>query len=329
MGIREIYHKFWDWSENSASDHERPVDEDITFLENLQYGPDAKNNRFDVFFPNISCKRPTIFYLHGGGYITGQKETRYKFCQRLAKNGYTVFNIEYTKCDDEQKKYFPDQVAEFFEFYNSIVKNEELCNLIGFDNVFLAGDSSGGHIATLVANIQANPNLKFDYNLTGGPKIKGLVLLSSAMSITKLPEPLKSIYANIIFGKKETRNPLSKLTNNVDLATDLLPPILMISSKIDPVVGLQEKKFVKMAKKQNLSLHQYVICKGEKLGHDCVILRSEKYPKTIEAIVNFVNNATHGKFVNGVVIENIFEKNQKPKKSKIKQEEQETQIEAV
>ena len=286
-------------------------DESLFADTNLFYGEDVVNNSYDVYCPkSINGKIPTVIMIHGGGYIVGEKEGIRNFCCLLAKKGFLVFNIEYTKCDCEEKKYFPYQVEEFFKFYKHVSEESRYSNLIDYKNVFVAGDSAGAHIASLVGAIQTNPELKMEYGLPGGPMVKGLILMSPSFGIYNFAGLFpKKIYHEIIFGKKDVRSNTSLLTHNLKVTTEDFPPTLMFSVKHDPVVGIHKKKFLKLAEEMNLSVHHFEYQSGYKLFHSCMMNYPEQYPTCFEKIQEFIIDAQNNSFVCGVQKEDLYEIN--------------------
>ena len=305
----KLYHKIWKRIENEYNQRRTYNKSFVDSITDLIYGEDQKNNKYDVFVQQQYNKRklPTIFMFHGGGYITGTKEGSANLCQQLAERGFLVFNIEYTKCDREEKKYLPYQVFEFFKFYKHITSSVYE-DIIDFNNIFVAGNSAGGHIAALIANIQTNPELKIEYGLQGGPKVKGVILLSPSLGAYKFGGLFpKKQYHNILFGKNDVRSELCELTHNLDLTTEAFPPTIMVSTKGDFVVGAHKIKFLELAKNLNLSLQHYEICEGHKLFHSSMVEHAPKYPETMDKIAAFVNDACENKFVRGVKKFEIFE----------------------
>ena len=284
---------------------------------NLFYGKDHNNNNFDVYFPkNIKGPLPTIFAIHGGGYISGYKEQLSRYSQMMAKNGYVVVNVEYTRADGEEKKYFIDQIKELYSMFRFVKKSKLLSKMIDYNNVFLAGDSAGAHYASFIANLQNRSELKREFKLSGGPKIKGLIFQSPSFGIYRFGGfPLKNEYEHVIFGPKATRSPLCDKTHCIDLLDKDFPPCIMFSASNDFVVGVHKKLFLNKAKQLDLTVKHFNITSGYKLFHDSVINNPSKYEKTMENIREFVDSCVNGTIKKG------FENNKLSeitKKTKIK-----------
>ena len=197
---------------------------------------------------------------------------------------------------------------EFFKFYKHVSEESMFSGFIDYDNIFLSGDSAGAHIASLVSAIQTNPELKMEYGFPGGPKVKGLILMSPSFGIYNFAGLFpKKIYHEIIFGKQEVRDRMSMFTHNLDVTTEDFPPTIMFSVKNDPVVGIHKKKFLKLAKELNLSMHHYEYVEGYSLFHSCMMNYPEQYPSCFDKIEEFVIDAKNNQFVSGVLQEEIRE----------------------
>lgn len=298
------------WENMNKNNKKYELDKDglVEFV-NFYYGEDAKNNTYDVYYPQNGKERmPTIFMFHGGGYVWGQKENTSNFCKLMAKKGFVVFNIEYTKCDKEEKKYFPYPVYEFFKFYKNMTERTKFVDLIDFDNIFLAGNSAGAHIASLVASIQSNQELKLEYGLAGGPRVKGVILTSPSFGVYSFAGLFpKKQFHEVVFGEKAIRNPLYQYTHILRILTEDFPPTLMFSVKKDAVVGIHKKMFLELAEELNLSVQHYEFKSGFELGHSCMVAHPEKYPMCFDKIQEFVKNSKNNIFVDGVIKESLNE----------------------
>ncbi|MEM1001497.1 MAG: alpha/beta hydrolase [Bacteroidota bacterium] len=47
-----------------------------SFIQNISYGPDERNV-FDIYLPTSEAPTPLVIYIHGGGFLGGEKENAY------------------------------------------------------------------------------------------------------------------------------------------------------------------------------------------------------------------------------------------------------------
>lgn len=312
MIFKNVYHKLWKM--NSEHSKKSIIDIDSVFsVRNLKYGVDEKNNLCDIHLPasSFNKKLPTIIVIHGGGYISGKKEDNDGYSQILASNGFCVVNMEYTKCDGSEQKYFINQVSEVFDLFDYLSKNERLNKHIDFDNIFLAGDSAGSHIASMVANIQTNPALNNIFNLSGGPTIKGLIFVSPMFGPYKIIIPAKKQFESVVYGKnlnKQQKNGCYTFSG----MSKHFPPSIMLSFKNDVLVKFHQKAFIRKAKKLNLSVEHCNVLKGYKIFHDVITKYPDCYPTCFEKITNFVNKRVKNECLVGINEYKIIEEELKP-----------------
>ncbi|MBQ1549364.1 MAG: alpha/beta hydrolase, partial [Clostridia bacterium] len=107
-------------------------------------GGDARWHLLDVYSPTPLDvenpeKLPVIVEVHGGGYLTNNKECNRPHGMYFASKGYKVVNINYTLQPEAE---FDQELREINAAFNWIGANADK---YGFDvdNVFLTGDSSG------------------------------------------------------------------------------------------------------------------------------------------------------------------------------------------
>jgi acetyl esterase/lipase len=189
----------------------------------------------DEYYPEGSTGLlPTIVYIHGGGWMYGDKELNKPFCFYLASQGFAVVTMNYRLMPDTDLK---GQVEDIFHSLHWLDKNgaQHHCDT---KRVFLAGDSAGGHLCGLAACIQLSAELQGLYG------VDPVSFAISAIAINHgVCDPTKGMTGRgftdremdrFFFGKKPKQNPLYPKTNFEDTAAGLsLPPILLVSSEAD------------------------------------------------------------------------------------------------
>lgn len=93
-------------------------------------------------------KLPVILYIHGGGWILGDKETHDMLIRKLAKETNTVVVFpQYSRSPEAQ---YPIAVNQVYATLQYIYEYPEVFN-IDSDKIIIAGDSVGGNMATSTA----------------------------------------------------------------------------------------------------------------------------------------------------------------------------------
>ena len=122
----------------------------------------------DVYSPDESPELlPVIVEIHGGGYLSCNKEINAQHGQYLASKGFHVVNMNYSLCPEFG---LDDILNELTDVLSWIKDNAER---YGFNTgqVALTGDSSGGHIVLLAAAVYTSGK-SADYFRVPAPAVK-------------------------------------------------------------------------------------------------------------------------------------------------------------
>lgn len=112
---------------------------------------------FDVFYaPKDKRLGKTVFDIHGGAYIYGDRKNNFGFASVLLEKGYDVVLLDYEKNDG--KRDCLGQVRTLVRQIQYIKDHEKELNL-NLEHAFITGDSAGGHFALFIAEIAANKDL--------------------------------------------------------------------------------------------------------------------------------------------------------------------------
>ncbi|MDP5138974.1 MAG: alpha/beta hydrolase, partial [Spirosomaceae bacterium] len=121
------------------------------------YGVEYKNGQtLDIYQPTkqVYDKTPVVFFIHGGAWIGGRKEsinmTRFSGAvNMLRESGYAVISPEYTLAE-EGKSPFPDCINDIADAVEWTRANAETYKF-DVNNFGIFGESAGGHIAMMNA----------------------------------------------------------------------------------------------------------------------------------------------------------------------------------
>jgi acetyl esterase len=108
-----------------------------------------------VYRPEGSTPLPVIVYFHGGGWVTGDVEIVDKPCRTLANaTGAVIASVEYRLAPETK---FPGAVEDCFAATTWVAEHAEK---FGGDpaRVGVAGDSAGGNLAAVVAQLARGIN---------------------------------------------------------------------------------------------------------------------------------------------------------------------------
>ncbi|SCB02642.1 Uncharacterized protein BWINRA5_06124 [Bacillus mycoides] len=160
--------------------NETKIDKDINY--NSKF-PDGK---LDLIYPkNHTEKTPIIFWVHGGGFVGGDKSDITGYAVSLAARGYIVVNINYALAP---KREYPTPVLQLGEAYKYINENAKKYDL-NLNRVYFAGDSAGAQISGQFVNIQTSKEyaklVKIDA-IVDPSTIKGVLLFCGPYNMPEL-----------------------------------------------------------------------------------------------------------------------------------------------
>ncbi len=163
----------------------------ITCIKDISYG--AENlQKGDLYFKDginkEDVKKPIVLYIHGGGFIKGDKKHRVTVSEYYANEDCFVFSINY-RLPPEVDIF--GQISDCVSALNYIKTLAENYN-IDLDNIFITGDSSGSCQTTFLAAIKYDDELR---TKLGCPEvevdIKGLMLMSGIYDVEALVKHIK------------------------------------------------------------------------------------------------------------------------------------------
>ena len=129
---------------------------DHVTVEEHSYG-EGKRERLDYIYTKAckELKRPLFFYIHGGGWIAGNKESRRNYCGKFADSGYFVVNIEYDLAPEAK---FPVAINQCIRAVDYVLDHAEKYHL-DTDRIAVGGESAGVYYAAFVSAISKNKEI--------------------------------------------------------------------------------------------------------------------------------------------------------------------------
>ncbi len=147
---------------NYINSFEPPFTPTITERENgtvlyndLCYDTEYPNGFLDIWCKKGEKNRPTVFYMHGGGFFMGHKNVgdplslkgteKTTFIDDLLDNGFNVVNVDYALSPEYR---FPTQMIQLDRAVKFILDNAEKYDL-DTTRVFFKGGSAGANMSEL------------------------------------------------------------------------------------------------------------------------------------------------------------------------------------
>lgn len=212
---------------------------------------------------------PVIMDVHGGGWYYGDKELNSYYCRSLVRYGYAVVDISYRLAPEADVM---GQVSDVFEAMRYISQHAEEHKL-DLDRFFIAGDSAGGHLVGLVANIVKSEELQLYYGVKPSVDVKGACLICPAANPTSmfpLPKWSMKFYFDPILGKGYLKNGRAEKASFFGTLQKDICPCYFISGQKD-FLKKETKRAYEAVKAQGTKAELFFLekpyVKGHKLAH--------------------------------------------------------------
>lgn len=127
----------------------------LTETLDVSYGDAGSNTTLDVFTPDTGDEPlTTVVWIHGGAWISGDKEDVRPYVRMLASEGYTTVALNYTVSPEAT---YPTAVTQLNDALAFLVDNADDYR-IDPDRFVIAGDSAGANLTSQLAVLTTNPS---------------------------------------------------------------------------------------------------------------------------------------------------------------------------
>ena len=238
----------------------------------VSYESSYDDGYFDIYTPkNVKGNQPTVLYIHGGYYLGGDKKSAEPYCRVLAAEGFVVVSMNYALAP---KAKYPTQLKQVNEILGFLTDNSNEYN-IDPTQIFIGGDSAGGHLSAQAGAFFTNDELAQKINIKrsiGGENIKGLLLLCGFYDFqtvrdTKFPFLDTAMWAFTDVRNYEKFSRADEL-NVVKNVTKNYPDSFVTCGSDDPFYA-QAEEMVGVLKENKINYVEYLPkSQGNKLKHE-------------------------------------------------------------
>ena len=111
----------------------------VTVKQDLTYQSDYQRSTFDLYYPKeAQGPVPVIFWVHGGGYVGGDKEGVKEFATYVVdETKAAVISINY---EWAPSLHYPGQVKQLAQAVDSIKADDQAYPMLDFDQLFFGVD---------------------------------------------------------------------------------------------------------------------------------------------------------------------------------------------
>ncbi len=201
--------------------------------------------KLDVWYQHdVNTPQPTLVYIHGGGWIFGNKETSVLQFLPFLEKGWRVVNVEYRMASNSLA---PAAVEDTRCALRWVFRNAKQWN---FDTskIVLTGHSAGGHLSLITGMLPDGTGL--DNNCYGDEKVSVAAIINW-YGITDVNDMIQGKnlknYAVMWMGSQTNAAEIAERVSPLTYIRKDLPPILTIHGDKDDVVPYSQATRLKDA----------------------------------------------------------------------------------
>ena len=205
-----------------------------------------------------SAEKPLLLYLHGGGWTIGDINSCADFCQNVAASGMaSVVAINYRRAPEHPH---PAALDDCICAYKWLAQNADAHGL-GSKNIFVAGDSAGGHLAIaltdkiIAAKLRNPQGLVLFYPVTTFEDRHSDESYKKYGTNYALDAKLMDTFNNVYIPDKNLRKEASPLNFK---SLPKFPPTLILSSGCDILLN-QDEEFANLLLKHNAKVRHVCV----------------------------------------------------------------------
>lgn len=149
--------------------------------------PDGTLLTLEAVTPDGDGPFPTIIYVHGGGWTTGDASSFTAYAKRAAERGFASINLNYRLAIDAHGNRVAPWPAQAEDVRCAVRWLAANAATYGVDvaRVAIVGDSAGGHLAMIQAYGQLDP--RFDADFCTNPGTVDIKAVTSFYGVSDVP----------------------------------------------------------------------------------------------------------------------------------------------
>lgn len=243
------------------------------FSSNIIYGEvDGHELKLDMIIPRINLGeapwwrkydnklKPVLLYIHGGGWVEGEKETRLLGQLPFVSKGWVLVNMDYRLAHHAKA---PAAVADCRMALDWIYKNAQKYQ-IDTNRIVVAGESAGGHLALMTGMLKKGDSLCGGKYIEGSDnKVAAIINWFGATDFSLR----KGMEKHPWFDQRDDWSEAIKSLSPVNYVSKNNPPILTIHGDADPVVLPEHAHVLHQKLNEAGAKNKKIIIPGKKHGN--------------------------------------------------------------
>ncbi len=151
--------------ENPAGPALLPITTSYTKQTAIQYLNDSNPiHQMDAYLPNGTGPFPAIIYIHGGGWVAGNRSDFSEIASLYALRGIAGFSIDYTLSSPYNTSAWPQNLKDVIAALEFVRENAAVYH-VDSEKIAVLGSSAGAHLASLVGTVSGDESFLSLQNL--------------------------------------------------------------------------------------------------------------------------------------------------------------------
>jgi acetyl esterase/lipase len=190
--------------------------------------------KLDIYTPQgVAAPVPTLIYIHGGGWVGGNKEGAILNILPYLEMGWAVVNVQYRLA---RISLAPAAVEDCRCALRWVIRNAKEYNF-DVNKLVVSGHSAGGHLSLTTGMLPVSAGLDRECYGTEDLKVAAIINWFGITDVNDLLEgPNLKSYAVQWLSSLPNREDVAKRVSPIHYVRAGLPPILTIHGDADPTV---------------------------------------------------------------------------------------------
>lgn len=207
-------------------------------------------------------KKPTLLFLHGGGWTSGDKISRSLFLMPFVEKGWCVVTANYRHLDKtDLKGCISDSRSALDWIY-------EHSDQYKFDThkIVVSGESAGGHLALMTGLIHEDMDFQFpktDKNLS----VAGIINWFGVADLNLAAKNWDEVQIKEVTGNATDPEGFLKVCSPITYLATNTPPILSIHGDLDVSARYEQSELLHQKLDAMGLANQFLTIKGKKHGN--------------------------------------------------------------
>jgi acetyl esterase/lipase len=214
----------------------------------IGYGTAGADTSLDVFTPDTGTEPlPTVVWIHGGAWISGDKSNVRPYVEQIAAAGYTTVALNYTVAPERS---YPTALTQLNDALSFLVDHASEYR-IDPNRIVIAGDSAGSNLTSQLAVLATSPEYATLVGLRPAltpEQLRGVVLNCGIYDVSGIPNSPGiggwgfRIALWSYLGEKDWSNtPGGEEMSTLDYVTADFPTTWISGGNADPLTATQSE----------------------------------------------------------------------------------------